>query len=89
MAYNIVSEEDLRSAAQKVQMYVDTLPTNRRCTMGKLMGLVGLFLVVVLLPGCVNLHTIRLRNPNTDQVRCGTGGIALQQRSRSASGPKS
>ena len=27
--YNIVSEDDLRIAAQKTTMYVDTLPTNR------------------------------------------------------------
>jgi hypothetical protein len=27
--YNIVSEEDLRIAAQKTTMYVDTLPTKR------------------------------------------------------------
>jgi len=27
--YNIVSEDDLRTAAQKTTMYVDTLPTNR------------------------------------------------------------
>ncbi len=26
--YNIVSEDDLRMAAQKTTMYVDTLPTN-------------------------------------------------------------
>ena len=27
--YNIVSEDDLRMAAQKTTMYVDTLPTTR------------------------------------------------------------
>jgi hypothetical protein len=27
--YNIVSEDDLRTAAQKTTMYVDTVPTNR------------------------------------------------------------
>ena len=27
--YNIVSEDDLRTAAQKTTMYVDTLPTKR------------------------------------------------------------
>jgi hypothetical protein len=27
--YNIVSEDDLRMAAQKTTMYVDTLPINR------------------------------------------------------------
>ena len=27
--YNIVSEDDLRMAAQKTTMYLDTLPTNR------------------------------------------------------------
>jgi hypothetical protein len=27
--YNIVSEDDLRMAAQKTTMYVDTLPTRR------------------------------------------------------------
>jgi len=27
--YNIVSEDDLRMAAQKTTMYVDTLPTKR------------------------------------------------------------
>jgi integrase len=30
--YNIVSEDDLRLAAQKTTMYVDTLPTKRRST---------------------------------------------------------
>jgi hypothetical protein len=28
--YHIVSEDDLRLAAQKTTMYVDTLPTKRR-----------------------------------------------------------
>ena len=27
--YNIVSEEDLRTATEKTQMYLDTLPMNR------------------------------------------------------------
>jgi len=30
--YNIVSEDDLRMATQKTNMYVDTLPTKRRST---------------------------------------------------------
>lgn len=49
------------------------------CTMGKLTSLLGLLLVALLLSGCVNLHTIRLRNPNTDQIRVcpSQGGFGL------------
>ncbi len=45
--------------------------------MGKLLSLMALFLV--LLSSCVNLQTIRLRNPNTDQIRVcpSQGGFGL------------